>query len=80
MPTLAGAAPMAKKKPEPPKPAQGVIVTYKADIRTLDDVRAWLSELAEFVGLPVTVTMDQALREFARLKGFAKPMPRRQVK
>jgi hypothetical protein len=54
------------------KNTQHTIMVYKGS----KDVADWLMELAHSVGMPASITVDQALREFAHKRRF-RPMPSR---
>jgi hypothetical protein len=54
------------------KQKQNTIVAYKGSEHFQD----WLNGLADSLGLPVTITVDQALRDLAMKAGYT-PMPRR---
>lgn len=71
---------MAKKKiEENPKSKQVIILSYKADERTAEDVKVWLDELAADINAPVSVTVDIALAALAKSRGL-RPMPKRLVR
>jgi hypothetical protein len=74
---------MAKKKPEPPadrpKSRQDIILVYKADPSRAAEVKEWLRELADDLGLPVANVFDVALKELGRQRKL-RPMPKRQVR
>ena len=55
-----------------PERRHNTIIAYKGS----QEFEAWLNDLADEAGLPVTVLVDQALRNYARAIRF-KPMPRR---
>ena len=59
-----------------PRTKQNTILVYKGS----EAVEAWLRELAEFSGLPITNTVDQALKQYAERIKFPKPMPKRQAR
>jgi hypothetical protein len=58
------------------EPAQHSIITLKGP----PEFKIWLKELADHARLPATLTIDMALKHFAKSCGFEKPMPRRQKK
>jgi hypothetical protein len=71
---------MAKKKAEEkPKPRQEVILVYKADVKAAPEFRQWLEELAADIGIPVTATVDMALKALGAQRKF-RPMPKRLVR
>jgi hypothetical protein len=72
---------VAKKKaaPEKTRSKQGMVLAYKADEKSLAILRSWLERLALHVGVPTTVVVDLALKDFAAKHKF-EPMPRRLVR
>src|SRR4051812_18148840 len=71
-----------------PKKGQGVkskggrprVESPKRNVVTLrgsEEWRDWLNELADHCGLPTTVLIAQAVKDYAKAEGFGKPMPRR---
>lgn len=62
---------MAKKKPAPPATLKNVVV-----LRGTEEWKMWLDELAGANSAPLTVTIEQALKEFAEKFEMRKP-PRR---
>jgi hypothetical protein len=82
---VAGLGEMAKKQPKggsaedpqaKPKTKQNTILVYKGS----EAVESWLRELAEFSGLPITNTVDLALKQYAERIKFPKAMPKRQAR
>jgi hypothetical protein len=65
---------MAKKKSSPKPVKQHSILTLKGT----EEFSDWLKGLAAHIGLPVTNTIDQALKVLSEQKQYKKPMPRRQ--
>jgi hypothetical protein len=51
---------------------QAVLVTYKGS----EEFERWLRSVSDSLGLPLTNTIDFALREFAERRGLS-PMPAR---
>lgn len=66
---------MAKKKAVP-RSAQKIIISYKADPQTYDAYKAWLDELADHIGVPVTIALDMAVKVLAEKHKF-RPPPKR---
>jgi hypothetical protein len=66
---------MAKKKAARAV-KQNTLVAYKGT----EAFGEWLKRLAEHTGLPVTNTLDLALKCHAEKVGFTEPMPKRQVR
>lgn len=67
---------MAKKKADA-KPTGGKGRTNLTNIRSTEDWKAWLDELAQFDRSTVADVIDHALVDYARAKGFPKPAPPR---
>jgi hypothetical protein len=65
----------SSQEKKPWKKKQNTIIVYKGP----EEVSVWLRALAESVGLPMTNTLDLALREFAEKRKF-RPMPKRQAR
>lgn len=73
-PDIAERSPVAKKKAVPKAPPrQSSIIAIKGS----DEFAKWLKDLADHAGLPMTNTIDQALKAYADKVGFATPMPKR---
>lgn len=69
---------MGRPKKTPP-PEKGVADNRHKNIVSLrgtEAFKAWLDELAVLNGAPVTVTIEQALRELATRLGHRKSPPR----
>lgn len=66
---------MAKKRAAA-KAAQTILMVYKADDARAAEYKAWLEGLAEHTGAPLTVMVDQALRNWAKVNRFAPPPKR----
>ncbi len=62
---------MAKKKSKPIATLKNVVV-----LRGTEEWKAWLDELCEARGAPITVTIDQALRLLADHEKRPKPPKR----
>ena len=67
---------MAKKKASWSAPVEPTRLKNIVVLRGTEEWKAWLDRLAEDVGAPLTVTIDQALREMAERRKLPKP-PRR---
>jgi hypothetical protein len=72
--------PMAKKKAKAePVGKQAIIISYKADQAVAGDVKAWMEELADKIGVNVTSVVDIALKRLGEAEGM-RPMPRRRMR
>ena len=68
---------MAKKRASvKEKPRQAILMVYKADDERAAAYKAWLEGLAKHTGAPLTVMVDQALLNWAKVHKYAPP-PRR---
>ena len=59
-------------RPETESRKQNTIIAYKGT----EEFEIWLDDLADLAGLPVPITVDQALKAYAESLGH-RPMPRR---
>jgi hypothetical protein len=68
---------MAKAKKRKPDPAdQKTLIALKGNPDWLE----WLKRYADSLGVPLTTSIDIALREQAKRDGFIEPMPKRLVR
>jgi hypothetical protein len=63
---------MARKKAGRPKKSAGQSIRAVA-VRASAEYALWVEQFAEFNRTPVSGLVDQALAEFARIKGFKNP-------
>ena len=77
-PCVAEHGDMAKKKAVEAKTEskQKILLVYKADERTFDEMKEWIDGLAAEIGAPVTVMFDMALKGLAKERKY-RPMPKR---
>ena len=66
---------MAKKQAKP-APMPGARTPTIVALKGSAEWKVWLEELAALNGAPVTVTIEQALRELANRLGHSKPPAR----
>lgn len=65
---------MAKSKP---KTNEGRRKPIAATLKGSDEWKQWLEEAASSTGLTVASFLDQAIREYAKLRGFNRQPPAR---